>query len=427
MAINSTDDFLNHRGTEYGDSNYLKSWKDDGSIRVWLHTLKLPQPIWQHKFARVQVRTDKTTKVVRREVWGWTMVCREEEDILKSRRDRKDDGSRSSPPGRCPMCRLSEHVRSLVLSGKVDLTAPLWRIEGDDPAHTRIIYAGGVSAVIGNKMSDADKAKCHQANLRIDRVSGQNLFAKLNYLFAVVNESDPAGGVRFTVETQSLGDSVKKVIRDERTRNKNPDDGDPFKQPYCFEWIYNKKATNPGEYYDARRIDRFDLTPAVRKLITSPPPSPGRLVEPFALDTARSELERHYVGPKNLIDLNYVFDVPGGSSGENDVDEESAGSVVPEEELVPNISIDSGSEVDSEMVECDECGKAIRLSDSKCPYCGKVYVEEVSEPPSLPPPTKLPTRAEAKAAAKAGAKPSFVSLPVDVKKVELPETEDFDF
>ena len=141
---NSIDDFLNHRGSGGRQSKMLKGWKTAGMTRLWLHTKVLPAPLWVHKFLRVVVFEDKGTRQSTHNVWQDLMVCHESEATAKQWIDFVREREEFAPPiEHCAMCRFQHTVRKLVLAGKLDPVAPIFRFEADDPKDTRVLHAGG--------------------------------------------------------------------------------------------------------------------------------------------------------------------------------------------------------------------------------------------------------------------------------------------
>ena len=64
----------------------------------------------------------------------------EDEAILKKRNKRKANGEREVPPQKCPICKMLEWARRMVLSGKVSPAKALFRFTGDFPDETQVLH-----------------------------------------------------------------------------------------------------------------------------------------------------------------------------------------------------------------------------------------------------------------------------------------------
>src|SRR5262245_45512508 len=123
------DEFYGHRSRELGGA-FLKSWKKDGSVDIWLHTGCPPMPVWRHQFHKVEAVEDRNTREITRQVWSNNLVCHEREDVLKKQYKFDNDQNRLLPPRSCPACRLIDWVRIQVLDDKLDWTTPIFKFEG---------------------------------------------------------------------------------------------------------------------------------------------------------------------------------------------------------------------------------------------------------------------------------------------------------
>jgi hypothetical protein len=449
--IGSTDEFLGHRGKDWGDSSFLDSWKEKG-ITVWLHTAQPPQPVWRHNFPHIVVREDRETKEKKRRVQLWRMNCREPEDVLRQTDNRDEDTDELEKPFEfCPMCRLTEEIRRLVKARKLGMTSVIFKVEGvdwkDNPT-TSVIHAGAACGLLNQGWIDAlkDEQKTALAKMKITSKSAgmERLTAKLNYLFLVVDDANPSKGVRIAVETQMLGDKVKTMIHSAR-KSLGSEAGDPLRNPYAMLWEYNERPRNPNETYSAIRMEKAVLTPVIRKLIHGPIPDTKSATAAFDVDTARAELERFWVGPKGLVDWDKVFALKEPvAEPEEDADmafPPDARSEAPEVGfgLDGDAPAEAGDEV---VVACDGCKEPIKLSDPKCPHCGHVYDEEAVKAEEPPPAPKMKSRAEVAAERAAAAKkaeaPKEQAKPAAKKTEPAPAkaqepgadlggTDDFDF
>ena len=114
-----TDKFLNlfqieHSTTSKG-SGFLKNWKEDGTITIWVHPTAPIYSLWGHSFRRYDTsKDDNDNEVI--EIRSMRINCLEKETLLKKQRFREKDGSREMPPVICPHCKSIEWVRAQIAS-----------------------------------------------------------------------------------------------------------------------------------------------------------------------------------------------------------------------------------------------------------------------------------------------------------------------
>lgn len=420
---NSIDDFLNHKSSSRGGS-FLKSWKDDGSVVVWLHTKHVPKALYQHALPKVVAKEDNNG-VTRREVWGGKYVCHEREDVLREQYKRTTEGQREFPPKRCPLCRMIEWVRLMVEGGRMSWCRQVFRFDCDDPKKTRILHAGGLYNAFGSRDLTEEQTKEMAKHGIYPKTAWQeNAMAKLNYLFVIVNADDPQAGVLIATETGLLGDKTKDVIRKSMNpRVLGPTKGNPMVSPYPICWVFDDKKKKFDEKYDAFRVEEPKLTPAVEKMLRGPAQDVKGIIAPFDKASMRATLERHCLLPKDKVPWDSFFAdaEPEEEFGETPAPEERSGRT-------PEVGDSFGTEHDSheeaeerqkdgepEMLACDKCEKPMPASASECPHCGEKYDVE-AEAPAPPPATKpLPKRS-----AVAGAKKA---RPVPAEQGSLPDGE----
>lgn len=416
--FNSLDGFVNHN-TRASSGKFLKGWKENGHIFVFLHTQQLPIGLWRHNFPTLVVREDRDTRRVERHIWGQSYNCHESEEILISQNFRdKATKKRDKMPERCPLCRLIEHVWQRVnVVGDISWVAPIFRFDGaDDPRENSIIHAAGIyNAFTSNaaaKFTDGQKAELQAANIFPSEAWKENAKAGLNYVFTIVNAEKPTDGVMVTVEKQSLGDRVKNVIND-ALESMGVEAGNPTINPYCIEFIFNDSERDINKKYHARRIDRIALTPDIERLIRSEPPNIDQVLKPFSIQTFRAQVEKHLVVD---LDLDWIFDVPdeedsddqfpppdGGEESESAEDAPS-GRVPevntkpePKPEPAPEPAKAGGRkqkaakepEIPPEELgdPCDTCKAPMRKGQLKCEKCGTEY--EADDEPAPAPQVKM--------------------------------------
>lgn len=356
----SLDDFLNH-STRGGGGGFLSGWKKDGSIVVYLHPQLWSAPYWNHGIPRVAELTDKETKdkrlVVMTDRWG----CHESEALLKRQNYREKDGTREYPPEVCPVCKLIEAVREAYLTGKIGWTDPVFKWEGDEGE--LVLLAGGIDNSFASKdLTREQLRELRAAGVKRDDSWKQNLKAKLNYLFCVVDEAHPEEGVQKTFEAKGLGEKLKKAVKDEIRRRK--DRGNPVLNPYPFEWTYDETQSFDDKYDVLARSDD-QPSAEILALLQGDPPNVDRDLEPGNCFSLRAELEAHYVGPEGAIDFDAIF-----------AEAERRGLMTPPQETKD----DTDEELDDEESESAEDVPRVKAEPAKAamkPAAAKVSVVQI--------------------------------------------------
>lgn len=414
----SLDEFLGHssRGGG-GDTNFLR-WtkKQPPAVNTWLHTRAPIVALWQHNWPRIVTRKDQQTGQERLEVWGGTWNCWEAEAILKRQYFReKDTGLRKAPPQVCPHCMLEELLRQLVDSRRLSWVAPIFRFDVGDPQTARVLHAGGLYNAYGKKdITQGEIEELNQARIYRTESWKENAMAKCNYVFRLVDNDDPAGGIQVTTETTGLGDKVKGAIRDRMT-SMGSEAGNPMRSPYCIRWEHHPNEQQFDQKYRAVPMDRVQLTEQVRQLIVDDsPPDISHLTRPGNVATLRSVMEQRYCGPQGMIDWDAVFG-PAEAAVQAAAPEEStsfdygananqpagapnqAQGAAPAQGGYPSgqaqgapqgaasqpggggspmtAAVQGAAAPSDEIVECDKCHKDMAATDDVCPHCGWNYAE----------------------------------------------------
>jgi hypothetical protein len=285
---------------------------------------------------------------------------------------------------------MIEWSRWMVGKKRLHWCQPLFRFDADDPKKSRVIHVGGLYGAFGEKDLGGDQlAEMKKHGIYQRDAWQESALAKLSYLFAVVNLSKPEDGVQLAVEAQSLGNAVKKVIRDAMSSDDlGPQKGNPFVSPYPIRWTYHDDPKLAyAMKYEARKLSGT-VPESVLKLITGPKPSLSSVLDPFNKDLMRAAMERHCV--VKGVPWDAIFAPPKGG----DEEEPEAGR----ESSSPEIQTEPKTQKDDELVACDGCEKAMKASDSECPHCGMKY-DVAAEPDPPPPPKALPKRSAAAKAA----------------------------
>lgn len=409
--------FLGHSSKRTMGSSRLGNWKkrDSKAVNTVLHTRAPLTALWQHQIPRIEVvERDGANK---REVWGGTWNCLEDEEVLSKQYFRDDDDEREAPPTVCPLCILIEVVRSMVREGTLKLTDPILRWKGDEDERT--IHAGGIYNAFNNKnLGSREKKAMKVAGIRASEAWRQNVYAKCNYLFVVVDVDHPDDGVQWTIETTLLGDKVKEQIRDRMTAM-GVDEGNPLKNPVVIRWIHQPDEKEFGKKYKALVMPKIALSAEVRRLVhESEPPDVANITRFGNISSLRARLEEAAVIELPWDDIFGPAERLASESGEIEDDEDDA---PPAAESVPEVADDSEPESvpepdsvpppdpsvpeaeasepadDVEMFDCDKCGGEMREDEFTCPHCGAEYDPETGELKPTPPPKEKRTRSAAKA------------------------------
>lgn len=364
--FNNIDEFLNHRGSESTGAKRLKSWaKNPGYLNFWFHTKVLPTSVWYHRFPELVVRPDKNDQTkTHRNIWGRSHVCWEDESILKKQRFRTPEGRREHPPTKCGSCRLTEAVRELIVAGHLKDTDILFEFKGaDDPKENTIIHAGGLCSIWRRDTSDEDKERLKKHGIFLSDAWKENHVAKLNYIFVGVNQDDVAAGLQVAVQTQDVGDKVKRCINNEIASN-DGDKGNPFLNPYCVRVLYKAEEKEFGKRYDALRMNKYALTSEIERLIRGERPNLARYVEKFNQKTMLSLMQEHATAIGKQLPWKDIFDVPLLEPKEAPAP--TTASRVPEVSTKP-------PEPPAGTIPCDDCQNPMRPDETKCSKCGATY------------------------------------------------------
>lgn len=390
--FNSVEDFLNHRGSESSGAKRLKGWaKDPGFLNFWLHTKVLPTSIWYHRIPELVVRPDKNdSSRTLRNIWPRQHACWEDESILKKQRFRTADGTREHPPKKCGLCRLSEAVREMIKDGVIKDTDVLFEFKGADKAEENtLLHAGGFANVWRRDMDEDEKKRLGDHGIYMKNSWKENGLSKLSYIFVGVNQDDVASGVQIAVQTQDVGDKVKRCINNEIASN-DGDKGNPFINPYCVRLIYKPDEKEFGKRYDALRINKYPMTQEIERLIRGERPNLSRYTDKFNQKTIWSMMEQHATEIGKKLPWAKIFDVPQlvpeGSDEGGEAGARKAQSQVPST-MAPPAGPPAGT------IPCDDCEAPMREDQAVCGKCGAKYaidapVEQggAQGAPAAPPP-----------------------------------------
>jgi hypothetical protein len=343
---------------------------------------------------------------------------------------------------------------------------------------------GGYCGFFSQKELPADLKKAMaRAKIRGDEAWKENTNPKCEYAMTVVDNDEISKGLQIAVETQALGEKVKEVI----TKTFKSTEQNIQKQPYCIRWDYDEKKSF-SEKYDATAMLKMKPSARVLKLIRGEAPDLTELKTPFNQIAMRAIYEKACLLPEGVVDWDAIFpdeeqiekwksedelmaeadeaaaksdaedeDEDEASDSDDDEDEEEEDEEeedddAEEEEKAPKSKTNAkaaskttskkkdaeedDSDGDEQMVKCDECGKPMKLSASKCPHCGHEYDVTPDDDEEEKPEPKVPTRAElaaqkkkaesAKASAESAKKKTASAKTAKSKKKDEEEDEDAD-
>lgn len=393
-------DFLNHN-KDRGGAKWLRNWKDDGKIVVWIHTRAPISPVWSHPFIMNGTFKDKDTREERaclrfpRFVSPDAEIVHQEQHFRFRDQDKGPNGHLRTPPVVDPFLILREWLR--LEAGHIALDAPVFKWEnpnpkrGEDPI--RIWTRGQLARLVD---------KTHSTY-------SHTLDTKLEYLFVVVDNSAPGDGAQIVRVPKSLGDAMKTGIG--QNMESDGDDGNPMINPYGFKWTFNPKASSPMDYYKAFRFNAAPLTPEIREAITSDEyPDSSSQTTPRAGDKARLRAAMEDAAQIELpwdrlfVDAWVDEEAEGGSGTSFDFgankakDEAPASSSSSSETATPPAGVGPKTRrrkkkaapppppPEPERMKCDDCPAMLLPTDVKCPQCGAEYDFEGDEAEAATPP-----------------------------------------
>lgn len=350
------DAFLGHSGSSGGGA-FLKNWKDDGRIDVWLHPSAKIVPLWSHNWYTVGKDRETHEPILR----TYRVVSLEREAVLKHRYRRNDDGTREHPPEICPFSKLLEWVEQAIRQGVISWTDEIFAFD-DVPKDSMVIHAGGFTGMFNSKdLEPSQLAELRRAGIRRDDAWKESAHARMQYIFRVVKNSAPEDGCVIALESQALGDKVKRVIAD-RIDDAGREKGDPFRNPYAIRWVYDDDKDFSAKY-EARSMLSLDLTPEIQAVFDAEPPSINELTRAPNLRELRASFESHWCHKDVKPPWAELFAEAEKTYGEAAIDSDSDAEA-------------GGQSEEDDEVECDVCKSLMASTQFTCPNCGTVYDEK---------------------------------------------------
>lgn len=405
------DDFLNH-SSGGGGGAFLKSWKEDGSIDVWPHPLAGVAARWAHSFWEVQKIKGKggeEEKELRSNRW----ICHERESILRKQRYRTDDiglrpnlgsdnpalrcggivgnGEREMPPEVCPMCILSEMLRTQVRAGRLWWLTPLFEFE-IEKGDSEVITVGGFCGLFSrprNDYSDEQRAQMRKGGIEQDEVFKENASAKLDYLLRVVAQSDPGAGIVIAQVADSLGRKVQKAFKDRIESTKGA--FKPSRDHLCLRLKYDEKQDFEKKY-DVVALIEEKPSPEVLEAMEQDLPSLDQMLAPGNVKTLRAQMEKACVlkglpwdqvfGPSEGLEAQRGAEGPGDEPWDQEkkaADQSRSSAQVPANApapAAPKPAAPSGPDMTPYACEvCDKDNAPDANGDPPitCVHCGAEY------------------------------------------------------
>jgi hypothetical protein len=217
-----------------------------------------------------------------------------------------------------------------------------------------------------------------------------NHIPKQSTVFCCIDYDHVDKGLQVAIEPSSVGDKIRKVIKD-TVESEGTEEGFIVNNPYCIQLDIDESIKGFDKYV-GRKIAKNRITPEIKELLAKDPPDLSYLLEPFDPAALRVMME-----DAALIDLPFdeIFGSAKAPSTKHNVEQHkpAAPKTAPVSKPVeqPAKKAAPVAPPQEDTVECDDCGKPMRMTDASCPHCGKVYEEPA------PPPVKR-TRSSVKAA-----------------------------
>lgn len=261
----------------------------EATIDIWLHTRALFHTLWRHQFPTVREKDGK------REIKNQNFKCLESETFLRRKhlRDR-ESGELLMPPEVCPFCILLEQVRRDIRTGDCSWTDVLFRVNSDSAVEE--LHAGGVTNLFSKqKKTDKENEELREAKIDLREAWKENCNASCKYIFRLVDNDNRSEGCMLSVEPASLGEAVQATIAKEMARyKKNPEKGNPVKNPYVIRFIYKPDEQVMSKKYDAQRIEDVEVDEEIQSLIVdSEPPDCSNLLKGWNVANVRTAMETY--------------------------------------------------------------------------------------------------------------------------------------
>lgn len=267
-----------------GGGLWHQSWKDKGSVVVWLHTLAKVYTVWGHSFIvedeiddrdESGEKTGKSKRVLRFP----RFISPDPIEVCAQQFFREDaTGLLRLMPQHDPFLLLREWLRMQGRTSALPLDTVVF--EWTDHKNKGALIQWELGVISG-------LVKRGQSNWN------HSLDAKYEGLFTVVLNDDLAKGAKLTRESKLLTDKIREEIK-KQVDSRGEEEGDPLKNPYALKLVYDKNARSPANTYNAYRFDKAPYTDEVYAAIASeeyPDAEPFATPQPGDSDKIRAAFE----------------------------------------------------------------------------------------------------------------------------------------
>lgn len=351
-----------------GRGGFFNLTKDRTTATIWLHRKHAPERMFMHQFPTEVQYTDKD---------GNSQTSVISEDVL------------CSGPKSCHICKLVEYVRNEVLEGRLDVRAPVMRIErrGEVLSYPAAIFAGLFDAKKHPDIFEAGR----KAGLSPHDSFKYVMTARPKWVTLLVDQDNVDGGLQLARFSSQLGDSILKCVEAAIQGAADESEGNPFENPYPFKITYNPAAKIPTPSYSAIVLStkKVPLTEQVSDLLVAEAPQNYlRATSPANPQKLAASVERFFTIP---VPMAQIF----GSTPATQVEREEfvslrtpapspvaqfvvtpttiepvqqARRVVKPAEAPPPAPVAAVKEL-----PCEVCGKPFDENATQCPHCGTSF------------------------------------------------------
>lgn len=451
------DDFADYEGSGGGGKAEFLKWKDDKSGDCEVYLLTAPVWVWRHNWKRVAKFKEKGGEEVEKvSMYSWnTMEPAEKEDKNLKRLKKQGYWYDAKPeeidereePEVDPFLKMLEWVFRAVVTGKIDWLDEVFKFEAADSDDV-VIHAGGLLGMYPQNFDEFDKDEVEKQKKKFKAagVSLKDAFKEkstigLKYVFTVVDNGHPEDGPKLAIESEALGNAVKRVYKDRVTRYKGDrDKANPIKK-ICFKWEFDNSQHFEKKY----RVVELDEEPSdeVKEVFAQEELDISRITGQGNVAVLRKNFEDHWCH-QVVPDWDAIFaaaekavagtehaSLPGDfnhganeksadkQEDKSDADDtsedptvpcEACGREMPDTAMVcPHCDakyVQVGAFVCLENIACEACGKQRPSKEMTCPHCKAEYVEgeEKIELKPKPEPVKEEVRAPRRQAQRQAAK-----------------------
>jgi len=253
MGLNLKDFLTSDAEQPKGNRKFLKNWKKDGEIVVFLSTqADFCYPFWSHQFYTNEVFVDDRTGEEKEFLKLRKFVSPESDVVLKQQyfREQNNGDVLQTPVLLDPFIKLREWLRLECEDMPLDQVVFQWH----DPKHNKdIIWRRGELAKLVDKTKDT---------------FSHTLDAKKEYFFVVADANELSSGLQIARVTKSLGDAIRVEV-EKIIDSEGEEEGNPQVTPYALKWKFDNTAP-PAKMYSAAQYKRVKPTDDVLEVINNP-------------------------------------------------------------------------------------------------------------------------------------------------------------